>query len=154
MDLTKILTISGKSGLFNLVAQTKTGAIVESFTDKKRFPVFANEKMNSLEEISIFTTDEDKPLKEVFALMFKKENGGPVSVNKDNSSALKAYLEEVLPDFDKERVYVSDIKKLVSWYTILQQEGLLDDGTQPATEETADATASVTEEPADGENNS
>lgn len=154
MDLTKILTISGKSGLFNLVAQTKTGAIVESFTDKKRFPVFANEKMNSLEEISIFTTDEDKPLKEVFALMFKKENGGPVSVNKDSSPDLKAYLEDVLPDYDKERVYVSDIKKLVSWYSILQKEGLLDDGSQDTEEKSDEEPKPVTEEPADGENNS
>lgn len=154
MDLTKILTISGKSGLFNLVAQTKTGAIVESFTDKKRFPVFANEKMNSLEEISIFTTDEDKPLKEVFALMFKKENGGPVSVNKDSSPDLKAYLEDVLPDYDKERVYVSDIKKLVSWYSILQKEGLLDDGSQDTEEKIVEEPKPVTEEPADGENNS
>jgi hypothetical protein len=146
MDLTKILTISGKSGLFNLVAQTKTGAIVESFTDKKRFPVFANEKMNSLEEISIFTTDEDKPLKEVLELMFKKENGGPASVDKENSAALKAYLEEVLPDYDKERVYVSDIKKLITWYMILHKEGLLEISEPETTEE-----AEKTEDPGTGE---
>lgn len=126
MDLTKILTISGKGGLFKLVAQTKTGAVVESLTDKKRFPVFANEKMNSLEEISIFTTDEDKPLKEVIEIIFKKENGGPIGIDKENSQALKAYMEETLPQYDKERVYVSDMKKLVTWYNILQSEGLLE----------------------------
>ena len=91
MDLTKILSISGKSGLFLVVAQTKTGAIVESFNDQRRFPVFASEKMSSLEEISIFTTDEDVPLKDVFKKIFDKENGGQAIVDKDNNklNALK-----------------------------------------------------------------
>lgn len=156
MDLTKILTISGKGGLFKLVAQTKTGAIVESFADGKRFPVFANEKLNSLEEISIFTNDEDKPLKEVIEMIFKKENGGPANVDKENSQSLKAYMEEVLPDYDKDRVYVSDMKKLIVWYNILQAEGLLEiTEEEPKTEaEAAENEEASTEGESDVEGNS
>jgi hypothetical protein len=152
MDLTKILSISGKSGLFLVVAQTKTGAIVEAFSDKRRFPVFASEKMSSLEEISIFTTDEDIPLKDVFKKIFEKENGGAVQIDKDNNAVLKAYMEEILPEFDKERVYVSDMKKLFTWYNLLQEKEMLD-----FTEETENTdqeeTPSQTEKETDGESN-
>jgi hypothetical protein len=126
MDLSKILAITGKPGLYLVISQTKSGALVESILDKKRIPVFAAEKMSSLNDISIFTTDEDLPLKTVLKAIYDKENGGKCIDHKSDNNALKKYMEEVVPDFDKDRVYVSDIKKLFSWYNLLQQENLLD----------------------------
>ena len=126
MDLSKILAITGKPGLYLVISQTKSGALVESIIDKKRIPVFATEKLSSLNDISIFTTDEDLPLKTVLKAIFDKENGGKCIDHKSDNNALKKYMEEVVPNFDKDRVYVSDIKKLFSWYNLLQQENLLD----------------------------
>jgi hypothetical protein len=126
MDLSKILAITGKPGLYLVISQTKSGALVESIIDKKRIPVFATEKLSSLNDISIFTTDEDLPLKAVLKAIYEKENGGKCIDHKSDNNALKKYMEEVVPNFDKDRVYVSDIKKLFSWYNLLQQENLLD----------------------------
>lgn len=126
MDLSKIMTISGKGGLFRLVAQTKNGAIVESLLDMKRFPVFTHEKMSTLEEISVYTNDEDVPLKEVMKRIFKKENGNACQDPKADGSTLRKYFEEILPDFDQERVYTSDIKKILGWYNLLQEKELLE----------------------------
>jgi hypothetical protein len=125
MDLKDILSISGKSGLFKNVAQTKTGAIVESLTDKKRFPVYLSDKVSSLEDISIFTKDKDVLLKDVMDIIYKKENGGPCIDPKSDEAKLKKYFEEILPDYDKERVYPSDIRKLFTWYNGLHAAGLL-----------------------------
>jgi hypothetical protein len=137
MDLKKILAISGKPGLYVLVAQTKSGALVESLIDKKRIPAFATDRISSLEEISIFTTDEETPLKEVFKTIYQKENGGacPIDSKTDNNK-LKSYFAEVLPDYDAERVYVSDMKKVFNWYNLLQTQGLID-----LVEETEEATS-------------
>lgn len=126
MDLSKILAITGKPGLYLVISQTKSGALVESIIDKKRIPVFATEKLSSLNDISIFTTDEDLPLKAVLKAIYEKENGGKCIDHKSDNNALKKYMEEVVPNFDKDRVYVSDIKKLFSWYNLLQEENLLD----------------------------
>ena len=126
MDLSKILAITGKPGLYLVISQTKSGALVESIIDKKRIPIFSTEKMSSLNDISIFTTEEDLPLKTVLKAIFEKENGKKCIDHKSDNNALKKYMEEVLPNFDKERVYISDIKKLFSWYNLLQQENLLD----------------------------
>ncbi len=126
MDLSKILAITGKPGLYLAISQTKSGALVESIIDKKRIPVFSTEKMSSLNDISIFTTGEDLPLGAVLKAIYEKENGGKCIDHKLDNNALKKYMEEVLPTYDKERVYVSDIKKLFSWYNLLQQENLLD----------------------------
>jgi hypothetical protein len=125
MDLSKVLSISGKQGLFKVISQTKTGALVESFIDKKRMPVFATEKMSLLSEISIFTTSDDVPLKEVFKAIYLKENGGKCIDPKSSNENLKKYMEEVLPEYDKERVYVSDMKKLFSWYNLLIEHNYL-----------------------------
>ena len=141
MDLSKILAISGKPGLYKLVSRTKTGAIVESLTDGRRQPVFQSDKISSLNEISMFTTNEDYPLKKVFANIFIKENHQPVSDEVKNSSkeALFTYFGEVLPDIDTERVHASDIKKAISWYNLLLSKDLVDDKAdeEPA-EEAAD----------------
>jgi hypothetical protein len=125
MDLSKILAISGKPGLYKMLSQTKSGFIVESLTDQKRFPVFSHERVSSLEEISIFTTvEEDLPLKEVFKKMKEKLGDKPVPDAAD-SEALKAFFSEAVPEYDPERVYFSDMKKAVSWYNMLAGQDLL-----------------------------
>lgn len=134
MDLSKILSISGKPGLYLILSQTKTGALVESLIDKKRFPVFINEKINTLSDISIFTTDEDVLLKDVLHAIYKKENGGPCIDSKSDPKELKAYMLEILPNFDQDRVYASDMKKLFSWYNLLQKENILDFSEEKAAE--------------------
>lgn len=126
MDLTNILTISGKPGLYKLLSQSKIGAVVESLVDGKRLSAFATEKISSLEEISIFGTDEDIPLKDVFRSIHTKESGKEVlSGAKLDDKVLKSYFIEVLPSYDKERVYASDIKKVISWYNLLIKNDLL-----------------------------
>lgn len=140
MDLTKILAIAGKPGLYNMVAQTKSGVIVESLIDKKRFPAFSHDRISSLSEISIFTTDEDLPLKDVLKKVFEKYNGEQAISNKSSNDQLKTFMEEILPNYDKERVYVSDIKKLVVWYNLLQENGLLDFTEEEKTEEPTETT--------------
>lgn len=145
MDLSKILSIAGKPGLYKMVSQSKSGLIVESLLDGKRSPAFSHERISSLEEISIFTEVDDIPLKEVFQAIFKKEEGQKTISHKSSANELKTFMEEILPDYDKERVYVSDIKKLVNWYNLLIEKGLIDleeekeeTNTENNTEETAE----------------
>ncbi|MEI6348539.1 MAG: DUF5606 domain-containing protein [Bacteroidota bacterium] len=126
MKLSEILSISEKSGLFVLVSRSKSGVIVESISDKKRFPAFGTDRISSLEEISMFTYEKDVPLKDVFKSIFDKENGGLAIDPKSDPKLLKQYMEEILPDYDSERVYVSDMKKLFTWYNLLSQNNLLD----------------------------
>jgi hypothetical protein len=127
MELSKILAISGKPGLYKMLSQTKSGFIVESLTDGKRFPVFAHERVSSLEEISIFTTvEEDLPLKEVFRKISEKLEGTPALDLGTDSEALKKIFKEAIPEYDAERVYVSDMKKTIAWYNLLQEKGLLE----------------------------
>jgi hypothetical protein len=126
MDLTKILAISGKPGLFEMLSQTKTGFIVESLKDGKRFPVFAHERVSSLEEISIFsTTEEDIPLKDIFKKIFEKRDSKPAPDPKSSPETLKEFFLESVPDYDQERVYVSDIKKVLGWYNLLLEKEML-----------------------------
>lgn len=125
MDLSNILTIIGKSGLFKVVSQTKNGLVVESLTDGKKIPVFLSDRSSALEDISIFTITEDIPLKEVFLKIFEKEEGKPCIDPKENAGKLKAYFETILPDYDQERVYISDIKKVFAWYNLLLEKGMI-----------------------------
>lgn len=126
MDLSKILSVTGKSGLFKLIAHNKSSFIVESLTDGKRLPVFPNDGVATLDNISIFTEEEDVTLQSVLVSIFKKENGAKANVNMSDAKALKAYFEEILPNYDRERVYVSNIKKVVLWYNQLAEHGLVD----------------------------
>ena len=125
MNLKDILSISGESGLFRFVAQGRNAIIVEHLETKKRRTAPGSAKVSSLEEISIFTEKEDLPLGKVFDLIYEKENGGPAADSKSDAVKLKAYFEEILPEYDKDRVYVSDMKKVVLWYNILQKLGQL-----------------------------
>ena len=126
--LKTILSISGKPGLYKLISQGKNMLIVESRVDKKRFPAYGNEKIISLGDIAMYTDAEEVPLKDVLLSMKKKENGAAVVMDLKKATAddLRTYLAEVLPTFDRDRVYPSDIKKLISWYNLLVASGLAD----------------------------
>lgn len=121
-----ILAISGHSGLFKMVAESKSNIIVESLDTKKRFPVYSTSKISALEDIAIYTHESDVPLKEIFKTIAEKEDGGQAISAKASGNELKAYFEEILPDYDKDRVYVSDIKKVILWYNTLQENDMLD----------------------------
>ena len=144
--LKTILSISGKPGLYKLISQGKNMLIVESISvDKKRFPAYGNEKIISLGDIAMYTDTEEVPLKDVLLSMKKKENGAAVAldVKKASVKELQAYLAEVLPNFDRDRVYVSDIKKLISWYNLLVASDMTDfeETSETAAEEVKEETA-------------
>jgi len=126
MDLSKILSISGKPGLFKVVSQAKNAVIVESLIDKRRFPAFGHEKISSLEEISVFTTGEDMPLKDVFKAIHGKLEGKQAIDPKSDNDTLKKFFLEMVPGFDQEKVYLSDIRKMMGWYNLLNELKMLD----------------------------
>ncbi len=127
MDLKGILAISGYRGLFKLVKQTQTGFIVESLLDGKRMQAFASSKISTLTDIAIYTEDDEVPLKELLVTIFKQNNQEKLSItSKSSAKDLKDFFAEVLPNYDKERVYVSDIKKIVTWYNLLVENNLID----------------------------
>jgi hypothetical protein len=127
MSLEKVLAIAGKPGLYKLIAQTRGGFVAESLIDKKRLSVNVQQNVSVLSEIAIYTLSEEVPLKDVFKNIKKKENGGQTSVKaKDSKDVLEEYFFEVLPDYDEDRVYVSDIKKVIQWYNLLQEHNMLD----------------------------
>jgi hypothetical protein len=121
-----ILAISGQSGLFKVLSEGKNSVIVESLLTGKRSTVYTDAKMSALEDIAIYTSQEDLPLRKVFKKIADKENGGRAMDAKNSPEELKKYFAEVLPDYDKEKVYFSDIKKVISWYNLLQDKGMLD----------------------------
>ncbi|MCK9611868.1 MAG: DUF5606 domain-containing protein [Bacteroidales bacterium] len=126
MDFKEILSVSGKPGLYKIIAHTKNGLIVESLTDKKRIPVYTTDRISNLEDISIFTTDKEKPLVEILKLIYEKENGEKSLDHKSEDKKLKEYFEQILPDYDKDRVYASDIRKVFNWYNQLIGNKMLD----------------------------
>ena len=120
-----ILSISGYSGLFKLIAESKNNIIVESLETGKRMPVYSSSKISALDDIAIYSSDGDIPLKDVLKAIYDKENGGRSVGHKSPADKLKKYFGEVLPAYDRDRVYVSDIKKVMLWYGILLEKGLL-----------------------------
>lgn len=125
MNLTGIISISGKPGLFKIVAQGKNNIIVESLIDSKKSPAYSTDRISALEDISIYTYEEDIPLKDVFGALYEKEDGKKTISHKESLNKLTAYLLEVLPNYDEDRVYPSDIKKLFQWYNLLHDAGVL-----------------------------
>ncbi len=140
MELKEILAISGQGGLFKFVSQGRNGIVVESFADKKRAFVPATTKVSSLDDIAVYTSDKEIPLKDVFKSIFDKESGGKaIDAKASSPEDLKKYMEKILPDYDRQRVYGSDIKKMISWYNILHEQGLLKfDEEEKAAEEQTD----------------
>lgn len=125
MNISGIISISGRPGLYKVLAQGKNSVIVESITDKKRFPAYASDRISALEDISIYTYEDDKPLKEIFEGMYKQTAGKEAPSHKEDISKLQEFLSDVLPNYDEERVYPSDIKKLFQWFNTLLKVGLL-----------------------------
>lgn len=125
MELKDILAVSGKSGLFKMISQGKNALIVESLDTGKRIPVYSHQRVSSMEDIAVFTEGEDIPLKEVLKRIHVKESGEPAPVSKKMSGEeLKNYFEDLVPEYDEERVYVSDMKKILSWYNTLIKAGI------------------------------
>ena len=134
-----ILAISGQPGLFKMIAEAKNNIIVESLLNGKRMPAYSTSKISSLEDIAIFTETSEVPLKDVLKLIAEKEKNGMIEKN-FSGNELKAYFAEVLPEYDRDRVYTSDMKKMIQWYNLLQKNGLLD------VEENEDSSANKEEE--------
>lgn len=153
MDLSKILSISGKPGLFKLIGESKSNLVVESLIDGKRGPAFSHERISTLKEISIYTDGEDVSLEEVFKKISEYQDGKPVPNPKSASSIeIKELFEKVLPDYDREAVYVSDMKKVFGWYNFLLEKDMLDFSEEneipenKVTDESASAEASTDKE--------
>jgi hypothetical protein len=123
--LKEILSISGKPGLYKMISQGKNMIVVESLLDGKRVPAYTKDKVVSLGDIAIYTNTEEIPLGQVFENISNKENGSvcPIDPKADNNM-LRKYMEEVLPDFDRDRVYPSDMRKMFAWYNILINNGI------------------------------
>lgn len=143
MDLKEIMSVSGQSGLFRFVSQGRNGIIVESFTDKKRSFISASQKVSSLGDIAVFTESDEVPLKEVLKKIHESQPGAPAPDTKSSPEMLRAFMEKILPEYDRDRVYVSDIKKLVTWYNTLLELKLLNFDEETAPEADANAEAAV-----------
>lgn len=141
MDLTNILAISGKPDLNELVSRTKTGAIVKNLVNGQKFPVFSSNSISQLSEIRMFTTEDEKPLEEIFQNAYNILEGKPTDFDpkKADSKVLFDLLAKVLPNYDTDRVHASDAKKLFSWYNILLEAGKLTPSEEEETEKTEEA---------------
>lgn len=140
MGLEKILSISGKPGLYELKTQTRTGFLAESLIDGKRISVSGQHNVSLLSEIAIYTLAEEVPLRQIMQKIKDKENGGKAISHKEDKLKLEEYFFEILPDYDEDRVYASDIKKIIQWYNLLQEKEMLD-FSEPETEETPEIKA-------------
>lgn len=125
MSLQKILAISGKPGLYELKLQTRTGFVAESLIDGKRITVGLRSNVSLLSEIAVYTYTEEIKLAEVFKAIAAKEQDGLALSHKESNDVMFAYFREVMPEFDEERVYISDIKKILNWYNMLQPKGIV-----------------------------
>ena len=124
MEFNKIIAVSGKPGLFQVVSQSKNAVIAESLIEKKRIVINTTQNVSLLENIAIYTYEEDMPLLNVFKIIFEKTEGKEALSHKDNSKNLTAFFTEVIPNYDDERVYVSNIKKVIQWFNLLVKAGL------------------------------
>lgn len=124
MELKEILAIAGHSGLFKFISQGRNGIIVEGVESKKRMNAFAHYKVSSLSDIAIYADSGEVPLRKIFKTIQELEKSGDVLDAKANDTKIKEFFGKILPDYDKDRVYVSDIKKIFTWYTILNRNGI------------------------------
>ncbi len=123
--LKEILSISGKPGLQKLISNSSNALIVESLIDGKRFPAYSNAKIIALEDISVYTETEDMPLKDIFKRIYDKEEGKQAISHKESNDKIVSYFSEIVPEYDKDRVYTSDMKKIIQWYNLLVSKNLL-----------------------------
>ena len=124
MEFSKIIAVTGKPGLFQVISQSKNAVIAESLIDQKRLAINATQNVSLLENIAIYTYEEDMPLLDVFTAMFKKTEGKEAISHKESSKKLVSFFAEVLPDYDDERVYTSNIKKVIQWFNALVKAGM------------------------------
>jgi ribosome recycling factor len=124
MEFNKIISVTGKPGLFQVVSQSKNSIIVESLTDKKRLAINTTQNLSLLENIAIYTYEEDIPLLIIFKSMFEKTEGKEALSHKESGKKLTAFFVEVLPNYDDERVYTSNIKKVIQWFNLLVNAGM------------------------------
>ena len=124
MELDKVLSISGKPGLYELKAQTRGGFVAESMLAGKKISVNIRHNVSLLSEIAVYTYTEEVPLRDIFQKIYEKENGGEALSHKESKEKLEAYFAEVLPEYDVDRVYISDIKKILQWYNLLVSKGV------------------------------
>mgnify|MGYP000087993926 CR=1 FL=1 len=140
MNFSKIISITGKPGLYQVISQSKNAIIVESLTDKKRAAINATQNVSLLENIAIYTYEEDMPLLDVFKAIYKNTDAKAAISHKESGNKLKTYFSEVLPNYDDERVYTSNIKKVIQWYNILIEVGFdfskVEESSEQNTEET------------------
>jgi len=146
MSIEKILAISGKPGLYELKIQTRTGFVAESLLDGKRITVGLRSNVSLLSEISVYTYDGEVRLAEVLRAIAEKEDNGPAISHKEDNAKLEAYFREALPAFDEDRVYASDIKKILNWYNMLQAKGLVSKAEVVAAAPAEETPAAETEE--------
>jgi len=125
MSLDKILSISGRPGLYQLKTQTRSGFLVESIVDNKKFNIGRENNVNILSEISIYTEQGEKPLAEIFETIAAKEDNKQIISHKEEAHKLISYFAEILPDYNREKVYLSDIKKVINWYNLLISKNLI-----------------------------
>ncbi len=144
-ELKGVLAISGKPGLYTLIAQTRGGIVVESLSDKKRTNISAQTQVNALGEIAIYTTEGEKPLQEIYESMSAELNNGPALSHKGSSADIVAFFTKHVPHFDMDRVYLSDMKKVVQWYNALHSEGFFTGETEVKKPKTKKPTAKKVE---------
>jgi hypothetical protein len=123
MTIEKLIVVTGKPGIFKIENQSKNGLIVQSLSDNKKFPILNIHNISGLNDIAIYTYEDEVPLKNVFYNIYKKENGKKTINHKESKKVLEDFLESVLPNYDRERVYPSNIKKIVQWYNLLVDVG-------------------------------
>lgn len=137
MDLKGIISISGKPGLYKVAAQGRNNIIVQSLENEKKFPAFSNEKISALDDISVYTYEKDVPLSDVLQLLADKEQYKKSINHKEDAKKLRTYLTSFLPDYDAERVYDTDVKKIFQWYNILIEKGIISEEAAKAAAEKA-----------------
>jgi len=127
MELKKILSVSGQPDLFKIIKNTNKGIIVESILTQKRTQVFAHQRINSLGDIAVYTNDGEISLTEVFQKIYKKEEGKNAISHKEDTQKIKDYFDDFFPEYDRDRVKLSDMKRILKWYNTLNENGLVDD---------------------------
>ncbi|WP_439129315.1 DUF5606 family protein [Polaribacter sp.] len=138
MEFSKIISVTGKPGLFQVVSQSKNAIIVGSLTDNKRMAINATQNVSLLENIAIYTYEEDMPLLDVFKAMYTKTEGKEAISHKESGKKLEAFFADVLPNYDNERVYTSNIKKVIQWFNLLVKSGMDFSQIEETSEETTE----------------
>ena len=125
MNLEGIINVSGKPGLYKVISRANNTVIIESLVDKKRNAIYSHNQANLLEEIGIYTYNDTIPLADIFTIIAKKTECGPTINHKSSKEELIKYFREILTEYDEDRVYFSDIKKVIQWYNAMQSSGLI-----------------------------